>query len=112
MMFKNVNDHTKKDIYIHVILKDNIDDHFKKLFIKFHAFIDFDVFDKTFIDKKFAFNLNLKLVSLKNFRIFAIFDKSIAACDSIIYYVDIYFKLFAIQEDVRLIRFYVIEFFH
>ena len=49
---------------------------------------------------------------MKIFKILKIFDESIAACDSIIHYVDVYFKIFVARENARLIRFYVIEFFH
>ena len=112
MILKNINDHIEKNVCTHVILNDSIDDRFRKLFIKFHAFIDFDVSDKVFIDKNFALNLNLKLISLKNLRTLEIFDESIAACDFITHYVNIYFKIFAAQEDARFTRFYVIEFSH
>ena len=112
MILKNINDHIEKNVCTHVILNDNIDDRFRKLFIKFHAFIDLDVSDKVFIDRNFALSLNLKLISLKNLKTFEIFDESIAACGFITHYVDIYFKVFATQEDARFIRFYVIELFY
>ena len=49
---------------------------------------------------------------MKFFKILKIFDKSIVVCDLIIYYIDVYFKIFVARENVRLIRFYVIEFFY
>ena len=49
---------------------------------------------------------------MKFFKILKIFDESIAACDSIIHYVDVYFKTFVAFKNARLIRFYVIELFH
>ena len=49
---------------------------------------------------------------MKTFKILKIFNESIVVCDLIIHYVNVYFKLFVARENVRLIRFYVIEFFH
>ena len=82
------------------------------MFIKFYAFIDLDAFEKVFINRKFAQSLNLDFIALKTFRFFEIFNESKAVCDFIIHYVKIYFKTFSIKEDVRFIRFYVIDLFH
>ena len=49
---------------------------------------------------------------MKFFKILKIFDKLIVVCNSIIHYVDVYFKIFVARKNVRLIRFYIIELFH
>ena len=100
------------NVCTHVVLNKNIDNKFKNLFIRFRAFIDLNVFDKVFIDKIFAQNLNFELIFMKVFKIFEIFDEIFVVCDFITHYVDIYFKIFVARENVRFIRFYVIDFFH
>ena len=112
MTFKNINDYNINEICTHIILNKTFDDKIKNVFIKFRVFIDFNVFDKVFIDKTFAQSLNLELIFMKIFKILKIFDESTVACDSIIHYVDVYFKIFAARKNARLTRFYVIEFFH
>ena len=112
MTFKNVNDYLQKNICTHIILKNNINNRIKKLFIKFYVFINFNAFEKTFINRKFAQSLNLNLIILKIFQFFKIFDESKAVYNFIIYYVEIYFKTFLIKKNVRFIRFYVINLFH
>ena len=112
MTLKNINDYNINEICIHVILNEILDDKIKNVFIKFCVFIDFDVFNKVFIDKIFAQNLNFELIFMKFFKILKIFDESIVVCDSITHYVDVYFKIFVVRKNARLIRFYVIEFFH
>ena len=112
MTFKNINDHSINEVCTHVVLNEILDDKIKNVFIKFRVFIDFNVFDKVFIDKIFAQNLNFELIFMKFFKTLKIFDESTAVCDSIIHYVDVYFKVFVAFENVRLIRFYVIELFH
>ena len=82
------------------------------MFIKFHVFINLNAFEKAFINRKFAQNLNFNLIILKISRFFEIFNKSKAVCDFIIYYVEIYFKTFLIKQDACFIRFYVINLFH
>ena len=106
MIFKNINDHNINEVCTHVILNETFDDKIKNVFIKFRVFIDFDASDEIFIDKIFAQSLNFELIFMK------IFDESIAVCDSITHYIDVYFKVFVTRENVRLIRFYVIEFFY
>ena len=112
MTLKNINDHSIDEVCTHVVLNEILDDKIKNVFIKFRVLIDFNAFDEIFIDKIFAQNLNLELIFMKFFKILKIFDESAAACDSIIHYVDVYFKVFVALENVRLIRFYVIELFH
>ena len=112
MTFKNINNYNIKEICTHVILNEIIDDKFKKLFNFFRVLIDFDAFDKIFMNKIFAQKLNFELIFLKFFKILKIFDESTAVFDLITHYVDIYFKVFAVRENARLIRFYITEFFH
>ena len=112
MTFKNINDHNIKEICTHIILNEIIDDKLKKLFNFFRVLIDFDAYNKVFMNKIFAQKLNFELISLKFFKILKIFDESATAFDSITHYVDIYFKIFVVREDARLIRFYIIELFH
>ena len=112
MTFKNINDHNIKEICTHVILNEIIDDKLKKFFNFFRVLIDFDASDKVFMNKIFAQKLNFELIFLKSFKILKIFDELAAAFDSIIHYVDIYFKAFVVREDARLIRFYIIELLH
>ena len=57
-------------------------------------------------------SLNFELIFMKFFKILKIFDESIAVYNSIIHYVDVYFKVFVARKNVRLIRFYVIKFFY
>ena len=109
---KFVNDYIENNICTYVVLKKSIDDCFRKLFIRFYAIINFNVFDKVFIDRFFAQKLNLKLIFLKNFCVFETFNKFEAVCDFIIYYVNVFFKKNSIKEDYRLIRFYVTDFFY
>ena len=112
MTLKNINDYNINEVCTHVVLNETLNDKIKNVFIKFRVFIDFDAFDKVFIDKIFAQNLNFELIFMKFFKILKIFDESTAVCDSIIHYVDIYFKIFVARESARLTRFYVIELFH
>ena len=112
MTLKNINDHNIKEICTHVILNEIIDDKLKKLFNLFRVLIDFDAFDKVFMNKIFAQKLNFELIFLKFFKILKIFDESAAVFDSIIHYVDIYFKVFAVRKGARLIRFYITELSH
>ena len=112
MTFKNINNYNINEICTYIILNEIFDDKIKNVFIKFRVFIDFNVFDKIFIDKIFAQNLNFELIFMKFFKILKIFDELIVVCDSIIHYIHIYFKVFVARENVRLIRFYVIELFH
>ena len=65
--FKNVNNYLQKNVYTYVILKNNINDRIKKLFIKFYVFIDFNAFEKAFINRKFAQSLNFDFIALKIF---------------------------------------------
>ena len=109
---KFVNDYIENNICTHVVLKKSIDNRFRKLFICFYAFIDFDIFDKVFIDRFFAQKLNLKLISLKNFRVFEIFNKFEVVCDFITHYVDVFFKKILVKRGYCLTCFYVIDFFH
>ena len=106
MIFKNINDHNIKKVCTHVVLNKIIDDKFKKNFNLFRVLIDFDVFNKVFMNKIFAQKLNLELIFLK------FFDELTAVFDSITHYVDIYFKTFVVRKNVRLIRFYITELFH
>ena len=112
MTLKNINDYSINEVCTHVILNEILDDKIKNVFIKFRVLIDLDVFDEVFIDRIFAQSLNFELIFMKFFKTLKIFDESTAACDSIIHYVDVYFKVFAALESARLIRFYVIELFH
>ena len=112
MILKNINDYNINKIYTHIILNKTFNNKIKNVFIKFFVFIDFNVFNKIFIDKIFAQNLNFELIFIKFFKILKIFNKSIVVCNLIIYYVDVYFKIFVARKNVRLIRFYVIEFFY
>ena len=112
MIFKNINDYNINEIYIHVILNKIFDNKIKNVFIKFRIFIDFNVFNEIFINKIFAQNLNFELIFMKFFKILKIFDESIVVCDLIIHYVNVYFKVFVVRKNARLIRFYIIEFFH
>ena len=112
MIFKNINDHSIKEVCTHVILNKIIDNKLKKFFNFFRVLIDFDVFDKVFMNKIFAQKLNFELIFLKFFKILKIFNESAVVFDSIIYYVDIYFKVFVVRESARLIRFYIIKLFH
>ena len=112
MIFKNINDYNIKEICTYVILNEIIDDKFKQFFNFFRVLIDFDVFDKVFMNKIFAQKLNFELISLKFFKILKNFDELVIVFDSIIYYVDIYFKTFVVRENARLIRFYIINFFY
>ena len=112
MIFKNINDHNIKKVCTHVVLDEIIDDKFKKFFNFFRVLIDFDIFDKAFMNKIFAQKLNFELIFLKFFKILKIFDGSAIVFDSIIHYVDIYFKIFVVRKNARLIRFYIIELFH
>ena len=112
MIFKIINDYNIKEICTHVVLNKIIDDKFKKFFNFFRVLIDFNAFDKVFINKIFAQKLNFELIFLKFFKILKIFDESAAVFDSITHYVDIYFKIFVVRENVRLTRFYITELFH
>ena len=112
MTFKNINDYNINEIYTHVILNKTFDNKIKNVFIKFYVFIDFNIFDKVFIDKTFAQNLNFKLIFIKFFKILKIFNELIVVCNSIIHYVNVYFKIFVARENARLIQFYIIEFFY
>ena len=105
----SVNDQTENEICTHVILKNSIDDRIQNLFHYFHCFIDFDVFDKVFINKFYAQKLNFELIFMKNSRVLEIFDEFEIACEFITHYVDIYFKAFSIKKNARLIRFYVTD---
>ena len=112
MIFKNINDYNINEVCTHVILNKIFNNKIKNIFIKFRIFIIFNVFDKIFIDKFFAQNLNFELIFMKFFKILKIFNKSIVVCNSIIYYINVYFKIFVARENVRLIRFYVIKLFY
>ena len=112
MIFKNINDHSIKEVCTHVVLNKIIDDKLKKLFNLFRVLIDFDAFDKVFMNKIFAQKLNFELIFLKSFKILKIFDELATVFDLITHYVDIYFKVFAVRENARLIRFYITELFH
>ena len=112
MTLKNINDYNINEICTHIILNEIFDDKIKNVFIKFRVFIDFNAFDEIFIDKIFAQNLNFELIFMKFFKILKIFNKSIVVCNSIIYYINVYFKIFVARENVRLIQFYIIEFFY
>ena len=112
MTLKNINDYNINEICTHIILNEIFDDKIKNVFIKFRVFINFNVFNKIFIDKIFAQNLNFELIFMKFFKILKIFDELIVVCNLIIHYIDVYFKVFVARENARLIRFYVIELFY
>ena len=110
--FKNVNDYLQKNVCTHIILKNSINDRIRKLFIKFHAFIDLDASGKAFINRKFAQSLNLDFIALKIPRSLETFDESKTICGFITHYVEIYFKTSLVKEGACFIRFYVIDLFH
>ena len=108
----SINKRIENKICIYVILKNSIDDRIQNLFYYFYCFINFNVFDKVFINKFYAQKLNFEFIFLKNSRILEIFNKFEIVCESITHYVNIYFKTFLIKKNVRLIQFYIIDLFN
>ena len=90
----------------HMLLFNNIN--FDQKFILFCVFINYDIFDNTFIDQFFAQEQNFKLLFLKYLIEFFVFDESNAKSELIIHY---YYYFLLMNRRHRVIKFYIIFLF-